>query len=218
MHANIGSCAIFAASSGSSVATAATVGTVAYSEIERHHYNEPLFLGSLAAGRHPRNPDPAVDQPHHLRPHHGQLGAGALSRRHHPRGDPVVALHGRDHRGLPDASRLGGYQGGDLVGGAPAQPAGSASPHHALHGGGRIDLRRGRDAHRGGLRRGVLRARALGLDADPQPGHAQGGVRGHDANDRDDHAHRARRDIPQLRARLHGGDSGPRSHTWASLA
>jgi TRAP-type mannitol/chloroaromatic compound transport system permease large subunit len=30
MHANIGSCAIFAASSGSSVATAATVGTVAY--------------------------------------------------------------------------------------------------------------------------------------------------------------------------------------------
>ena len=33
MHANIGSCAIFAASSGSSVATAATVGTVAYPEI-----------------------------------------------------------------------------------------------------------------------------------------------------------------------------------------
>ena len=30
MHANIGSCAIFAATSGSSVATAATVGTVAY--------------------------------------------------------------------------------------------------------------------------------------------------------------------------------------------
>ena len=50
MHANIGSCAIFAASSGSSVATAATVGTVAYPQIERHHYNEPLFLGSLAAG------------------------------------------------------------------------------------------------------------------------------------------------------------------------
>ncbi|MGY8934799.1 MAG: TRAP transporter large permease [Alphaproteobacteria bacterium] len=50
MHANIGSSAIFAASSGSSVATAATVGTVAYPEIEKHGYNEKLFLGSLAAG------------------------------------------------------------------------------------------------------------------------------------------------------------------------
>ena len=50
MHANIGSCAIFAASSGSSVATAATVGTVAYPEIEKRRYNERLFLGSLAAG------------------------------------------------------------------------------------------------------------------------------------------------------------------------
>ena len=50
MHANIGSCTIFAATSGSSVATAATVGTVAYPEIEKHKYNESLFLGSLAAG------------------------------------------------------------------------------------------------------------------------------------------------------------------------
>lgn len=50
MHANIGSCAIFAASSGSSVATAATVGTVAYPEIEKRGYREGFFLGSLAAG------------------------------------------------------------------------------------------------------------------------------------------------------------------------
>jgi C4-dicarboxylate transporter, DctM subunit len=50
MHANIGSCAIFAASSGSSVATAATVGTVAYPEIAKRRYHERLFLGSLAAG------------------------------------------------------------------------------------------------------------------------------------------------------------------------
>ena len=50
MHANIGSCTIFAASSGASVATAATVGTVAYPEIEARGYNERLFLGSLAAG------------------------------------------------------------------------------------------------------------------------------------------------------------------------
>lgn len=50
MHSNIGSSAIFAATSGSSVATAATIGTVAYPEIARHRYNEPLFLGSVAAG------------------------------------------------------------------------------------------------------------------------------------------------------------------------
>lgn len=50
MHANIGSSAIFAATSGSSVATAATVGTVAYPEIRKYGYNEPIFLGSIAAG------------------------------------------------------------------------------------------------------------------------------------------------------------------------
>ena len=50
MHANIGSCTIFAASSGSSVATAATVGTVAYPEIEARGSYERLFLGLLAAG------------------------------------------------------------------------------------------------------------------------------------------------------------------------
>jgi tripartite ATP-independent transporter DctM subunit len=50
MHANIGSCALFAASSGSSVATAATVGVVATPEIKRRGYNERLFLGTIAAG------------------------------------------------------------------------------------------------------------------------------------------------------------------------
>lgn len=50
MHANIGASAVFAATSGSSVATAATVGTVALPQIRRFGYNEPLFLGSIAAG------------------------------------------------------------------------------------------------------------------------------------------------------------------------
>ena len=50
MHTNIASCALFAATSGSSVATAATVGTVAVPEIHGRGYNERLFLGSLAAG------------------------------------------------------------------------------------------------------------------------------------------------------------------------
>ncbi|MGE4369479.1 MAG: TRAP transporter large permease [Burkholderiaceae bacterium] len=50
MHANIGASALFAATSGSSVATAATVGTVALPQIKRHGYKESLFLGSVAAG------------------------------------------------------------------------------------------------------------------------------------------------------------------------
>lgn len=50
MHANIGASTLFSATSGSSVATAATVGTVALPQIEKHKYNAPLFLGSLAAG------------------------------------------------------------------------------------------------------------------------------------------------------------------------
>lgn len=50
MHSNIGACAVFAATSGSSVATAATVGTVALPLVRRHGYDERLFLGTLAAG------------------------------------------------------------------------------------------------------------------------------------------------------------------------
>jgi C4-dicarboxylate transporter DctM subunit len=50
MHANIGTCTMFAATSGSSVATAATVGVVALPQIERRGYDERLFLGTLAAG------------------------------------------------------------------------------------------------------------------------------------------------------------------------
>jgi C4-dicarboxylate transporter, DctM subunit len=50
MHANIGSCAMFAATSGSSVATAATIGTVALPQIDKRKYDEPLFLGTIAAG------------------------------------------------------------------------------------------------------------------------------------------------------------------------
>lgn len=50
MHSNIGSSALFAATSGSSVATAATIGTVAIPQIKKRGYDEPLFLGTIAAG------------------------------------------------------------------------------------------------------------------------------------------------------------------------
>ena len=50
MHSNVGTCAMFAAISGSSVATAATIGTVAIEQIEKRGYNERFFLGTIAAG------------------------------------------------------------------------------------------------------------------------------------------------------------------------
>ena len=50
MHANIGTSAMFAATSGSSVATAATISTVAIPQIKPRGYDERLFLGSIAAG------------------------------------------------------------------------------------------------------------------------------------------------------------------------
>ena len=50
MHSNIGASTLFAATSGSSIATAATVGTVALPEAKKGGYNERLFMGTLAAG------------------------------------------------------------------------------------------------------------------------------------------------------------------------
>ena len=48
--ASVIACAIFAAVSGSSVATAATIGMIAIPEMERRGYARPLVMGSLAAG------------------------------------------------------------------------------------------------------------------------------------------------------------------------
>ncbi|WP_424929185.1 TRAP transporter large permease [Amaricoccus tamworthensis] len=50
LHTNIGSCSLFAATSGSSVATAATVGTVALPALGERGYAPSRSLGSLAAG------------------------------------------------------------------------------------------------------------------------------------------------------------------------
>ncbi|CAM4229700.1 TRAP transporter large permease [Bordetella muralis] len=50
MQTNVATSAIFAATSGSSLATAATIGSIAIPQIKLHSYNERLFLGSIAAG------------------------------------------------------------------------------------------------------------------------------------------------------------------------
>jgi tripartite ATP-independent transporter DctM subunit len=50
LHTNIASCAVFSAISGSSVATAATMGSVALPFFQDTKYNQRMVLGSLAAG------------------------------------------------------------------------------------------------------------------------------------------------------------------------
>ena len=50
LHTNIGCCSLFAATTGSSVATAATIGTVALPALNERGYSKAQSLGSLAAG------------------------------------------------------------------------------------------------------------------------------------------------------------------------
>jgi C4-dicarboxylate transporter DctM subunit len=50
LHTNIATCALFSATSGSSVATAATVGTIALPALAQRNYPVRASLGSLAAG------------------------------------------------------------------------------------------------------------------------------------------------------------------------
>src|SRR5260370_24651724 len=55
LHTNIAACAVFSAISGSSVATAATMGSVALPYFGKTAYNQRMWLGSLAAGGAPGN-------------------------------------------------------------------------------------------------------------------------------------------------------------------
>lgn len=50
LHTNVATCTLFSATSGSSVATAATVGTIALPALKQYQYDTRPALGSLAAG------------------------------------------------------------------------------------------------------------------------------------------------------------------------
>merc|ERR1711965_228817 len=50
LHVNILGCALFAAISGSSAATTATVGRMALPEMRRRGYPEKMMIGTLAGG------------------------------------------------------------------------------------------------------------------------------------------------------------------------
>ena len=48
LHTNVAACALFAAVSGSSTATTATIGRITISELQKRGYNQNLSIGSLA--------------------------------------------------------------------------------------------------------------------------------------------------------------------------
>ncbi|MCL2110777.1 MAG: TRAP transporter large permease [Clostridiales bacterium] len=48
--ATVGACAVFSAVCGSSMATAVTMGKVAFPEMKRHNYDESMAIGAIAAG------------------------------------------------------------------------------------------------------------------------------------------------------------------------
>ena len=50
LHTNIAVCTLFGAVSGSSLSTAAAVGSVAYPEMTERGYDKKMVVGSLAGG------------------------------------------------------------------------------------------------------------------------------------------------------------------------
>ena len=107
LHTNIAACGVFSAISGSSVATAATMGSVALPFFHGTRYDPKMVLGLARRGRRARQPDPARHHLHHLRADHRNLGQRAL-----PRG------------GRPEPARRRAVHSGDLRQGADRRAAG----------------------------------------------------------------------------------------------
>ena len=201
MHANIGTCAIFAATSGSSVATAATVGVVALPQVKIRGYDESLFLGTLAAG----GTLGILIPPSINFILYGLITSTSVPRLYLAGMIPgllltsffmlIVLLY------CMVSPKQGRHEAGDELERSHRQPQGSAGAAvHLLHRR-RIDLPGLGDAD-GSRLHGRLRGagpRCLGARVVVED--AARRVRRHDAHDGDDHAHHHRRAVPELRAR-----------------
>ena len=112
LHTNIGACGLFAAISGSSVATATTIGAVSLPSMRRHQYDERLAPRIARRRRHARDPHPAEHRPHRVWPARGDVDRTAL----HRGGDPGLSddalLHGGHLRVREGSARDGPAAGG----------------------------------------------------------------------------------------------------------
>ncbi len=80
LHTNIIGCTIFAAVSGSSAATCATIGKMTLPELKERGYPEGMTIGTLAGAGHARPAHPALDHHDRLRRHGRGLDHAALHR------------------------------------------------------------------------------------------------------------------------------------------
>ena len=169
LHTNILASALFAATSGSTVATAATIGTIAQPTLAKLGYNERMVLGFDRLGRNTRHPDPAEHQYDCLWSAHQRFHRQAVRGRHHSRhctgaddvGDHrgrVVDLGGPSPRRWSASAADAAYQ--DAAG--PCTGILHLHPDHGRHLHGPCDAHRSRRhrhcwgyRHRGGERHAV---------------------------------------------------------------
>ena len=81
IHVNVIGCGIFAAVSGSSAATCATIGKIALPELDKRGYDKDMSLGSLAGSGTLGLAHPAVDPDGGLCGHRQRVGAAGFPRR-----------------------------------------------------------------------------------------------------------------------------------------
>ena len=202
MHSNIGACTLFSAVCGSSVATAATIGTVAIEQIDRYGYNQRFFLGTIAAGG-----TLGILIP----PSINMIVYGVLTETSIPQlylagflpGLVLALLFMADRADrLRAAAGLGRRADRERLAGPLALAARPRAAALDLRPGDRLDLRRPRDPDRGRLARRDRGARARRLARPPVLADAARHDRGHDAHLGHDHGDPDGRLLPQLRPDL----------------
>ena len=206
MHSNIAACAMFAATSGSSVATAATIGTVALGEVEKRGYSERLFLGTIAAGG-----TLGILIP----PSINMIVYGVLTETSIPKLYLAGFIPGLVLASLFSLTvlviclirpQLGGRPTSTTWERALPGAAGPAAAADHLPRGDRLDLcgLGNRDRVRGARR--DRRHRHRRLESPAHPAHAAACLRRHDAHHRHDHGDPARGLFPQLRHHVDRAD------------
>jgi C4-dicarboxylate transporter DctM subunit len=108
LHVNVVGCAIFAAVSGSSAATCATIGKMSLPELKKRGYPDGISIGA-GRRRHAGPADPAVDHHDRLRRQRRRVDRAAVHRRRAAgcaAGAAVLGLPGSG-RCAPDAGATG---------------------------------------------------------------------------------------------------------------